>query len=166
MPTLLELLGISIPEGLDGRSWVALLNKETQPNRDFVITHVNTVSSGKSLAQRCIRTSDRALMFHAWVGGPESFRVEAMSGLSFAAMKASENAKIQSRVKQLVTGERLMFFNTLSDPTERKNLLEDAQYRSEIERLGQKLLDYMRQTDDPLADQFSIELAAFISKAR
>jgi N-sulfoglucosamine sulfohydrolase len=80
MPSLLELLAVKPPAGMDGRSWLPLLKGETQADRDFVITHVNTVSSGKSLAQRCIRTKDRALMFHAWVGGPNTFRVEAMSG--------------------------------------------------------------------------------------
>ena len=105
MPSLLELLDVKRPVGMDGRSWVPLLKSETQPDRDFVITHVNTVSSGKSFAQRCVRTKDHALMFHAWVGGPNKFRVEAMSGLSFSAMNASTDATIQTRVKQLVDGE-------------------------------------------------------------
>lgn len=91
---MLELLGLKPPPGMDGRSWVPHLLGESQSDRDFVITHVNSVSSGKSFAQRCIRTKDCALMFHAWVGGPDKFRVEAMSGLSFAAMNASTDATI------------------------------------------------------------------------
>ena len=55
-------------------------------------------------------------MFHAWVGGPDKFRVEAMSGLSFAAMNASTDTAIQARVKQLVEGETLMLFDTATDP--------------------------------------------------
>ena len=47
-------------------------------------------------------------MFHAWVGGQTKFRVEAMSGLSFAAMNASIDASVQARVKQLVDGDSLM----------------------------------------------------------
>ena len=52
MPTLLDLLGVKHPDGLDGRSWVQLINGEKQADRDYVITHVNTVSSGMSLPQR------------------------------------------------------------------------------------------------------------------
>ena len=125
MPSVLELLGAKPPVGMDGRSWVPLLNGETQPDRDFVVTHVNTVSSGKSFAQRCIRTKDRALMFHAWVGGPDKFHVEAMSGLSFAAMNASTEPANQACVKQLVESEPLMLFDLTADPTERKNIVGD-----------------------------------------
>jgi N-sulfoglucosamine sulfohydrolase len=159
MPSLLELLNVKPPMGMDGRSWVPLLKGESQPDRDFVITHVNTVSSGKSFAQRCIRTKDRALMFHAWVGGPNPFRVEAMSGLSFAAMKSSSDAMIQSRVKQLVDGETLMLFDTAADPTERKNLINDPQYANDIAVLSNKLLAHMQRTDDPQTKSFEAAIA-------
>lgn len=155
MPSLLELLGAPLPEGMDGRSWAPLLRGETQADRDFVVTHVNTVSSGKSFAQRCIRTKDRALMFHAWVGGPHPFRVEALSGLSFAAMNASDDERIQARVKQLVVGEALMLFDTAADPAERTNRIHDPRYASEAAALSQKLLQEMRRTGDPLAEDFA-----------
>ena len=161
MPSVLELLGSKRPSGMDGRSWVPLLNGEAQTDRDFVITHVNTVSSGKSFAQRCVRTKDRALMFHAWVGGPDKFRVEAMSGLSFAAMKASADPKVQARVKQLVEGEPLMLFDTAADPTERKNLVRDPKYASDLTELGKKLLAHMKRTEDPQTKPFE---AAFTTK--
>lgn len=159
MPSLLELLGVESPAGMDGRSWVPLLKGVKQADRDFVATHVNTVSSGKSFAQRCIRTKDRALMFHAWVGGPEKFRVEAMNGLSFAAMNASTDAKVQVRVKQLVDGEALMLFDTAADPGERKNLVYDPKYAGDVAELSTKLLAHMKKTDDPQTKAFEAALA-------
>jgi len=154
MPSVLELLDVKPPAGMDGRSWVPLLKGETQPDRDFVVTHVNTVSSGKSFAQRCIRTKDRSLMFHAWVGGPDKFRVEAMTGLSFAAMNSSTDATIQARVKQLVAGETLMLFDTAADPTERKNLINDPKHANDVAELSKKLLVHMKKTDDPQSKAF------------
>jgi N-sulfoglucosamine sulfohydrolase len=159
MPSLLELLAVKAPAGMDGRSWVPLLAGEKQPDRDFVVTHVNTVSSGRSYAQRCVRTKDCALMFHGWVGGPEKFRVEAMNGLSFAAMNASSDAKVQARVKQLVEGEALMLFDTAADPGERKNLIRDPKYASDVAELSKKLLAHMKKTDDPQAKAFEAALA-------
>ncbi len=159
MPSVLELLEVKPPAGMDGRSWVPLLMGETQSDRDFVITHVNTVSSGKSFAQRCIRTQDRALMFHAWVDGETKFRVEAMSGLSFAAMNASTDATIQARVKQLVVGESLMLFDTAADSTERKNLINDPRYAKDVEELSKKLLAHMKRTDDPQTQAFEAVIA-------
>ncbi len=159
MPSVLELLGVKPPAGMDGRSWVPLLIGEAQPDRDFVVTHVNTVSSGKSFAQRCVRTKDRALMFHAWVGGPDKFRVEAMSGLSFAAMNASTDPVVRARVKQLVEGEPLMLFDTAADPTERKNLVRDPKYANDVAELSKKLLAHMKRTEDPQTKAFEAALA-------
>lgn len=158
MPSVLELLQVAPPSGMDGRSWVPLLNGKEQPDRDFVITHVNTVSSGKSFAQRCIRTKDRSLMFHAWVGGKEPFRVEAMSGLSFAAMNAAEDATVKARVNQLVRGEPLMLFHLQTDPTERTNVVNDPKYASEVADLSAKLLAHMKATDDPETASFELAL--------
>lgn len=159
MPSVLELLQVKAPEGFDGRSWVPLLKGESQTDREFVITHVNTVSSGKAFPQRCIRTKDRALIFHAWARGPNKFRVEAMSGLSFAAMSASTDDKIQARVKQLVDGEALMFFDTSADPSERKNLIGNPKYAGEVAQLSQKLLAHMKRTDDPQLQAFEAAMA-------
>ena len=159
MPSVLELLKVEPPAGMDGRSWVPLLKGETQSDRDFVITHVNTVSSGKSFAQRCIRSKDRALMFNAWVGGPDKFRVEAMSGLSFAAMNASSDDRIQARVKQLVDGEPLMLFDTSSDLTERRNLINDPRYANDLAELSKKMSAHMQRTDDPQAMAFEAAIA-------
>ncbi|VTU00014.1 sulfatase : Sulfatase OS=Terriglobus saanensis (strain ATCC BAA-1853 / DSM 23119 / SP1PR4) GN=AciPR4_1589 PE=4 SV=1: Sulfatase [Gemmataceae bacterium] len=159
MPALLELMGVKPPAGMDGRSWVPLLRGETQPDRDFVVTHVNTVSSGKSFAQRCVRTRDRALVFHGWAGGPDRFRVEAMSGLSFAAMNASTDEQVRARVKQLVEGEPLMLFDTAADPGERKNLINDPRYAGDVAELAKKLLAHMKRTDDPQTKAFEAALS-------
>ncbi len=158
MPSLLELLGIPAPAGMDGRSWLPLLNGQKQADRDFVITHVNTVSSGKAFPQRCIRTRDRSLLFHAWVGGPDRFRVEAMSGLSFPAMNASTEAGVQQRVKQLVIGEPLMLFDLTADPSERTNVLRDPKYAADLAQLSEKLLAHMRATGDPQTENFQAAL--------
>jgi N-sulfoglucosamine sulfohydrolase len=158
MPSLLELLGLKAPAGMDGRSWLPLLKGEKQTDRDFVITHVNTVSSGKSFVQRCVRTKERSLMFHGWVGGPNPFRVEAMNGLSFNAMNASTDAKVRARVKQLVEGEPLMLFDLTSDPDERKNLINDPKYAADMAELSKRLLAHMKKTADPETKAFETAL--------
>lgn len=94
-------------------------------------------------------------MFHAWSGGPNPFRAEAMSGLTFAAMNASTDPRIQARVEQLVTGEPIMFFDTERDPTERVNVAKAPSYSDEFRVLSRKLLEEMRRTDDPLVEAFT-----------
>ncbi|MBI5773150.1 MAG: sulfatase [Verrucomicrobia bacterium] len=156
LPTLLDLLGVGHPKQLDGRSWLPLLRGEKQDGRDHVITHVNTVSSGKSFPQRCVRTKDWALMFHAWPDGTAHFRVEAMNGLSYNALAAAaqEDKRIAGRVGQFTTGTPLAFFNELTDRDERQNLIHEADYRAEINRLAALLLAHMEKTDDPQTTNF------------
>jgi N-sulfoglucosamine sulfohydrolase len=152
MPTLLDLLGLPHPPGLDGRSWVPLLEGKTQPQRDYVVTHVNTVSSGRAFPQRCIRTATRALMFHAWADGQTRFRVEAMNGLSFNALAAAaeRDARLRPRVDQFLLGTPLALYDLEKDPAERHNVWDDPAYAADRQRLSQLLLEHMERTGDPL----------------
>lgn len=156
MPTLLDLLGLPHPPGMDGRSWVPLLAGETQPDRDYVVTHVNTVSSGRALPQRCVRTATRALMFHAWADGQTRFRVEAMNGLSFNALAAAaeRDPRIKARVEQFTIGTPLALYDLEKDPAERHNLWDDPAYAADRQRLVALLLEHMEKTGDPLLASF------------
>ena len=156
LPTVLELLAVAPPDSVDGRSWLPLLRGESQPDRDYAITHVNTVSSGKSFAQRCVRTKDWALMFHAWPDGTPKFRVEAMSGLSFNALAeaAKSDARIAARVNQLLVGAPLGLYDQRADPGERVNLISEEKNRPEVERLAKLLLTHMERTGDPQTESF------------
>ena len=166
MPTLLDLLGVKHPEGIDGRSWLPLLHGQKQEARDYVITHVNTVFGGGNYPQRCIRTKDWALIFHAWPDGTAKFRVEAMSGLTYPAMVTAgkSDARIAERMKQYRVGEPRMFFNERADSAERVNLINDARSQSEIERLAKILLSEMERTHDPQTANFQKSLSEWQAK--
>ena len=156
LPTLLDVLKQPAQNGVDGRSWLPILRGEKQPDRDFVITHVNTVSSGKSFAQRCVRTKDFSYQFHAWPNGRPQFRVEAMNGLSYQAMaKAAESdAKLKARVQQLVVGTPEQFFDLRADPDERVNFIAEAKHAAEVDRLRRLLVAHMERTADPQLENF------------
>ena len=160
MPTLLDLLSIAPPAGMDGRSWAPLLRGDNEDRRDYVITHVNTVSSGASFPQRCIRTRDRALFFQAWPDGSEKFRVEAMSGITFQALAEAgrKDQRIADRVKQLRVGERLMFFDEQADPAQGQ-LDSPRRFPARSRAIAAILLAHMEQTDDPRTEPFKTVLA-------
>jgi N-sulfoglucosamine sulfohydrolase len=157
MPTALELLGVKAPEGLDGRSWLPLLRGEKQPDRDHVFTHVNTVSGGKSFPGRCVRTLTRAYIWNAWPDGKTQYRVEAMSGLSWAAMAnaAESDLKIKPRVQHFLCRMAEEFYDEEKDADERHNLIADPKHQAEIQRMKKLLLAHMEKTGDPLLEQFA-----------
>jgi arylsulfatase A len=162
LPTLLDVLGVEKPGGLDGLSWLPLLRGEAGPDRDRAIAHVNTVASGLSFAARCIRTKDWALQFQAWPDGAPRFRVEAMSGLTFNALAEAAKAdrRIAARVDQLVVGVPLALYDERADPDERVNLIGDPARRPEAERLSRALLAHMERTGDPQLPAFRKALDA------
>jgi N-sulfoglucosamine sulfohydrolase len=157
MPTLLELLGLTIPSGLDGRSWVPLLTKEEQSNGGHVFTQIDSIHSGKRFPARCVRTKTRAYIWNAWVDGKTQFRAAVMSTRSSwkAMLEAAGNdPKLQARIDQLIYRSAEEFYDEEKDRDERNNLIADSQYQSEIAQLKELLLAHMEKTADPLAQQF------------
>jgi len=150
MPTLLELLSVKPPKQQDGTSWLPLLQGQTQPGRDHVVTHINTVSSGKDFTQRCVRTKDASLIFMDWPDGTEKFRVEAMSGQAYPAMvqAAEKDDKVARRLKQLRVGSKLAFYDLTTDPDERHNRISDRSRKQDIDRLASLLIKHMERTSD------------------
>jgi len=166
LPTILEILGIPAPAGLDGQSWLPLVRGEKQAGRDHVVTHVNTVSSGASFVQRCVRTPTHSYIWHAWSDGTTKFRVEAMSGLSFNALAeaGTMDSRIAARVRQFQIGEPEMFFDLTRDPDERNNLIRDPSRRGEVERLRKLLLAHMERTQDPQQAAFGTLLRSVANR--
>lgn len=156
MPTVLELLNLPKPPGMDGRSFLPILKGEKQDGRDHVFTYVNTVSSGKAFPGRCIRTHSRAYLYNSWPDGKTQFRVEAMSGLSFKALAeaAARDPKIKARVEQYLFRMTEEFYDIEKDPDERVNLINDPKYTKEIGQMKAQLLAEMKRSGDPLLDPF------------
>jgi len=155
MPTLLDILGVAHPVGMDGRSWLPLIKGEKQMDRDYVITHVNTVGKA-SFPQRCIRTKDSALIFNAWADGSAKYYTEPMFGITYKALEAAgkNDGVTESRVKQLRVGAPLMFFDMQYDSDERRNLVDAPGSAPEIKRLASLLLGQMERTGDPQTENF------------
>jgi N-sulfoglucosamine sulfohydrolase len=156
MPTLLELLGVPPPPGMDGRSWGPLLRGEPQDTRDAVFTEVSTVRSGASYPQRAVRTPTLALLFQPWANGQTAFRVEAMHGRTFSALVAAarRHAGVAARVRQYVFGVPLALYDLARDPDERVNVVDVPAFAADVERLSGLLLAHMRQAGDPLLADF------------
>ena len=114
MPTLLELLDVPPPPGMDGRSWGPLLRGEAQPMRDAVVTHVNTVSSGARFPQRCVRTRTRSLLWQPWADGRthgSTSKPCTERRLPRHAPRRPSRWSDRPRVRQLVAGVPLALYD-------------------------------------------------------
>ena len=145
MPTLLDLMAIPAPGGMDGRSWVDILHGNSDPGREYLVTHVNGVSSGAEFPMRAIQNERYALLFMPWSDGKLQLRLESMQGLTFHAMTeaAKTDAAIAARVQQYIMGVPLAFYDHKNDPGQRVNAIDRPENREQVKEMKQLLLDYM-----------------------
>ena len=161
LPTLLEVLGVPRPGGIDGHSWVPLMRGHDPKNRDYVVTHVNTVNSGAAFPMRAIQNERYSLVFSPWSDGTLRFKVESMEGLTYEAMRKAAEAdpRIAARVDQYILGIPLAFYDLAVDPDQRVNRIGSKEHRQEIEKMKKLLLDDMTSTSDPQLENYRTLLA-------
>lgn len=175
MPTLLEAAGVPLPERIDGVSFFGLLKGRPTPARDYVFTTVNHHRRGILVyPSRAIMGRDFLYVFNAWSDGATVFDAEALTGLSFAAMKkaaagapaadrwywpaeysrskpaTSANVTIAALVKDIQYRAREEFFDLSVDPDCNRNLIDDPALKTKIGEFRERLKAEMIKTEDPL----------------
>ena len=73
---------------------------------------------------------------------------------------AEKNEIIAARVKFFQFRVPEEFYDYEKDPNALNNLISDPQYRAEIDKLRQKMLEIMKATNDPLMEKFKKILSA------
>lgn len=161
MPTALELLGVSVPQGIDGRSWLPHMRGEPAEEREFVATYVNGVDNGIVYAMRAIQDHRFLLIYQPWSDGSLRLHVDSMTGLTFAAMQTAgqSDPRIAERVKNYLLGVPISFFDVARDPGQRTNLIHDPRHQERITRMRAALLREMERTSDPQLDNIRTMIA-------
>lgn len=156
MPTILDAAGLGQVEGMDGKSFLPLLEGKPQPFRDHVITVFHETSGKQRYEMRAIQNGRFGYIFNAWADGKRVFRNESQSGLTFNAMReAAENdPAIAARVKHFLYRVPEELYDFAADPDAKRNLIGDARYRKEIAELKTRLRAHLERTSDPLKGRF------------
>ncbi|MEN9634310.1 MAG: hypothetical protein RL077_2714 [Verrucomicrobiota bacterium] len=156
LPTVLEMVGLPAPSGLDGRSFAPLLRGERQNNREFVVTEYNENSGGNRHPMRSIITKDFAYIFNPWSNGERVMATATKGTVTYRRMQAL--AKTDSKV-----AARLLFFdrrvteemyNYAADADALENLIGQPAYSAERDRLTRQLEGWMVKTGDPMLAVF------------
>ena len=161
MPTILEATGLKQVEGMDGKSFVPVLTGGRQAGRDRVFTVLNRTAGRKWYPMRCVQDRKFGYIFNAWADGKTVFKNESQSGLTMNAMKAAARTDkaVAARVKLFLYRVPEEFYDLENDPNAMKNLIDDPNYRSEIDRLREALLGNLIATKDPQTEAFRKLLA-------
>ncbi|MBN1346773.1 MAG: sulfatase [Phycisphaerae bacterium] len=160
VPTALDAAGLPIVEGMDGRSFLPLLDGKEQTGRDHVFTCFFETSGKRKYPMRCVQTKDLAYLFSPWSDGKTVFKNESQAGLTFKAMEvgAKTDQRIAARVKLFQYRVPDELYDLANDPDALHNLIEDANRKPDLEKLRAMLLEMMQRTDDPLLAIFKKHL--------
>jgi len=153
MPTVLEALGLPIPEGTDGRSFLPLLEGKEQDGRDSTVTtfyNVYPVAGGhrpdlsRWHQMRCLHQNGTAYIYNGWSDGE----------MQFGPLGIPE---ILNEMKQLGHTERHDMFRfrcpeelyrTSTDPDALNNLMDHPERKAQTQQMRKKLLAWMEAVND------------------
>lgn len=154
-PTVLETLNLPAADGVDGTSFLPLLQGEPQSGRDRVFTQIDRKAGGDAVPMRCVQDAEFGYIFNPWSDGEHVYH-NNNEGMTMKAMNeaAKTDPFVAGRVQvfRYRTPEEL--YDLQNDPDCLKNLIDHPDYRKQADRLRGQLLVWMKQTGDPLTSAF------------
>ena len=157
MPTALEALGIAVPKGLDGRSFLPLLQGMGQDGRDCVFTEFTENSARAREPMRAVQDEHFGYIYNVWSDGTRQFSSETFQAMAWAAMKkaaAAGDEAIAARVRVCLYRTPEEFYDYAKDPDALHNLIDDPAYRMQIDRYRALLDRNLEATGDPVLAPF------------
>ncbi|HEU5140090.1 MAG TPA: sulfatase [Bacillales bacterium] len=138
MPTLLDLGGVDIPEGLDGKSFAPLLKGADGEGREEFFCELTW--HDKYHPMRGIHTN-RYKFIRNFEDGPKIYMPYDIHS-SLSGQDVREEFYVQNEPEEL--------YDLENDPLEEQNLIHDSSYSEVAETLRGKLRNWMESTNDPL----------------
>jgi N-sulfoglucosamine sulfohydrolase len=156
MPTVLEMVGVSAPAGMDGTSLVPLLMGEAPDWREMVFTQFHHIHGRRPYPMRAVITREFAYIFNPWSDGERVYKAEPLDGMTFAAMVAAAKTDPAVAARVEMVRHRMVeeFYDLRKDPCARENLIDGDASRSERKALQDALRAWMKRTGDPALEAF------------
>ena len=122
----------------------------------MVFTQFHQTAGRKRFPMRTVQDKRFGYIFNPWSDGKAVFKNESQSGRSFKAMKAAAGGdpKIAARVKLFQYRVVEEFYDFEKDPDALNNLIDNAEYKSQIDKMRAELLKWMIATGDPAKEAF------------
>lgn len=156
MPTVLDALGLGGLPGMDGASFLPVLQGEKQPGREYAFTEYHRTHSNQRYPMRAIQGKRFGYIVNFWAGRTKPMQMESLSGLTFKAMQeaAKVDPEIAARVELFEHRVLEEFYDFEKDPDALKNLIDAPEYQEDIGKMRAALTQRMKETQDPALEAF------------
>ena len=153
MPTVLDVLGLPVPDGTDGRSFLPLLEGKEQEGRDSTVTtfyNVYPVAGGKRpeltrwWQMRCLHKGDSAYIYNGWSNGKDQFTALATPEILNEMTQLGHTERVD--MFRLRCPEEL--YRTSTDPDALNNLVDHPEHQPQIQQMRKQLLGWMEKVND------------------
>ena len=151
LPTVLDAMGVDIPDGVNGQSFLPVLRGAEQAGCEQVFTQFHQTSARRNYPMRCVQNARFGYIFNPWSDGERAFRNESQHGRSWQAMEAAAANDPALAARNHLFTYRVVeeFYDFEHDPNALNNLIDDPSYANEIQGLRNALEEWMVETDDP-----------------
>ncbi|WP_168433460.1 sulfatase family protein [Pontiella sulfatireligans] len=152
-PTVLDALGLDVPEGVQGESLVSVLKDSTQTVRNVLFGESNF--HGGSASGYYPRRSATDGRFKLVLNLPSGYHengdviVDYDHAYDFSRAARYDGTWVRELFDRLAEPPRIELFDLRDDPNEKTNLAGNPEYAGVMQRLLSRLTDWMEETDDP-----------------
>ena len=157
LPTVLDLVGVPVPDGVDGRSFAPLLSGKPQAGRERVVTVFHETFAGERFEMRAIQSVEHGYIYNEWSDGERIFEAESQKSGTMRAMRkaALSDASLAARLRFHDLRSPEEFYQLGRDPNALRNLVDDPRHSAVRDSLKAELGSWMRDMRDPLAEQYA-----------
>ena len=156
LPTVLDAIGVDIPDGVNGKSLLPVLRGAEQAGCEQVFTQFHQTSARRNYPMRCVQNARFGYIFNPWSDGERAFRNESQSGRSWQAMEEAAASDSELAARNHLFTYRVLeeFYDFANDPNALNNLIDDPNYADEIQSMRNALEEWMVETGDPALNAF------------
>jgi uncharacterized sulfatase len=152
VPTFVEAAGGNAPDGIDGESFIGVLQGKTDAHKSYVyglMTTRGVINGSEAYAIRSVRGWKYKLIKN--LNHDSKFTNALTRNDIFKSMEAKADSGDQN-ARQLVDAyyyrPAIELYNVQEDPLERNNLADNPEYAKVVARLSKKLDEWMTDQGD------------------
>lgn len=155
-PTLLELVGLKVPDTMSGRSFLPLLEQRWQDGRDYVVGYYyRNLRQSKMYPEFTIQMRDWVYIYNPWVDGVTEVHNSDYTGspsllAMWEAAETSPSIKKRTYFHKYRIIEEL--YNVRQDPHSYFNLAGDPEFADRLESMRKLLVNWMKETGHPAVE--------------